>query len=142
MKVINRKATFNYEITETFEAGLKLIGAEVKSIRDGRVDLGGSFVKIMGSEAYLINALIPAPIYARPEGYEERRSRKLLFHKSQLLAFKTKQNEGYVLVPMSLYTKNGMFKLEVGVGRGKKKYEKREAIKKRDLERETGLTFK
>lgn len=142
MKIINRKARYNYVITDTLEAGVKLIGAEVKAIRDGHVDLTGSFVKIIGSEAYLVNARIPSPVYARPEGYDERRTRKLLLHKSQLIVLKTKMQAGkFVLVPLSLYTKDGFIKLEVGIGKGKKQFEKREAIKKRDLERETGITF-
>lgn len=137
MKVTNRRARYDYRILDTLEAGIRLTGPEVKSVKGDRVSLDGSFVKIIGSEAYLVNALIPLYPYARPPDYDERRTRKLLLHKRQLIALKTKlASSSLALVPISMYTKDGLIKLEVGLGKGKREYEKREAIKKRDLQRE------
>lgn len=137
MKIINRKALYDYQILDRFEAGIKLTGPEVKSVKGERVSLAGSFVKILGSEAYLINALIPLYEYARTPDYDERRTRKLLLHKRQLISLKTKLASGnFALVPLSLYIKKGLIKIEIGLGKGKREYEKREAIKRRDLQRE------
>lgn len=137
MKVTNRRAFYDYQILDKLEAGIRLTGPEVKSVKGERVSLTGSFVKIIGSEAYLVNALIPLYEYARTPDYDERRTRKLLLHKSQLIALKTKlASTSLTLVPLSLYTKDGLIKLEVGLAKGKKAFEKREAIKRRDLERE------
>src|SRR3989344_1870758 len=137
MKIINRRAFQDYEILETFETGLVLIGAEVKSVRGGRISLEGSFVKIVGSEIYLVNAhIFPYP-YARPEGYDPRRSRKLLLHKKQILSLKTKlASAKLTLVPLECYNSKGMIKLNIGLAKGKKEYEKREKIKRKDIERE------
>src|SRR3989344_7397758 len=90
MKIFNKKATFEYEILERFEAGIQLVGAEVKSLKGGHAQLDGAFVRIVGSEAYLVNAQIFPFMYARPEGYEPRRTRKLLLHKKELLPLKSK----------------------------------------------------
>lgn len=138
MKVTNRRAFYDYQILDKLEAGIRLTGPEVKSVKGERISLSGSFVKIIGSEAYLVNALIPLYEYARPADYDERRTRKLLLHKSQLISLKTKlASSNLTLVPLSLYTKKGLIKLEVGLGKGKKEYEKRQAIKRRDLTRDT-----
>lgn len=137
MKITNRRAFHDYQILDRFEAGIVLTGPEVKSVKGERARLTGSFVKIIGSEAYLVNVLIPLYEYARPADYDERRTRKLLLHKSQIISLKTKLNEGHVtLVPISLYTKKGLIKLEIGLARGKKQYEKRETLKRRDSQRE------
>lgn len=137
MKITNRKAFYEYEIVETFEAGINLYGNEVKSVRSGKADLSGSFVKILGSEAYLINAKIWEYQPGQVEGYDERRTRKLLLHKKQIISLKSKiEGSNLSLVPISMYLKNGFIKLEVGLGKGKKKYEKRQAIKRRDLQRD------
>ncbi len=138
MKITNRKAFFEYEIVETFEAGINLYGHEVKSIRIGKADLAGAFVRIIGSEAYLVNAKIYPYQAGQVEDYDERRTRKLLLHKKQIISLKSKtEGANLSLVPVSLYLKNGFIKLEIGLGKGKKKFEKRQAIKKRDLQRET-----
>ncbi len=143
MKVVNKNALFEYTILERFEAGIKLMGAEVKSIRGNRMSLTGSFVRIIGTEAYLVNAQIKCYPYARPEGYDPRRTRKLLLHRTQILTLKHRLDEGgLALVPLSLYTTHGIFKLEIGLARGKKQYEKREAIKKRDAKRELARIFR
>ncbi len=136
MKITNKRAYFDYQIFEKFEAGINLYGAEVKAIRLGHADLTGSFVKIIGSEVYLVNAKIFPYKYASPEGYDERRTRKLLLHKSEIISLKSKiEGSNLALVPLSLYTTKGFIKVEVGVGRGKKKFDKREAIKRKDIQR-------
>lgn len=137
MKISNKRAFFDYQLLERVEAGISLNGAEVKAVKGGHADLTGSFVRIIGSEAYLINAKIFPYKYARPEGYDEKRTRKLLLHKSQIIALKGKTDgTNLVLVPVSLYDSGGLIKLEIALGRGKKKYEKKEAKKKKDLQRD------
>lgn len=137
MRIFNKRAGFDYELGEHFEAGINLLGAEVKAVRDGKVDLTGSHVRIIGSEAYLIGAQIFPYQYARPENYDERRTRKLLLHKAQILNFRHKMEGGNLtIVPISLYTTGSLIKLEIALGKGKKKYEKRESKKKKDLRRE------
>lgn len=138
MKIANRRAFRDFKILEKFEAGINLVGPEVKSVKGGHADLTGSFVRIVGSEAYLVNAKIfPLP-YARLEGYDERRTRKLLLHKKEIISLKSKtEGSNLTIIPLSLYTKNRLVKVEIALARGKKKYEKREVIKRRDLERET-----
>jgi SsrA-binding protein len=140
MKILaeNKRARFDYQILETFEAGIVLTGQEVKSIRGGKASLKGSFVVFKGNEPYLINANIPAyqPKNAPPD-YDPERARKLLLKKREVsyLLGKSKQ-KGLTLIPLKLYTKAGKIKLELGVARGKKKIDKREEIKKREIERE------
>ncbi len=137
MKITNRRAFFDYQLLEKFEAGINLYGAEVKAVRLGHADLTGSHVRIMGSEAYLINAKIFPYQYARPENYDERRTRKLLLHKQEIIALKSKtEGQSLTLVPVSLYTTKSCIKLEIALGKGKKQYDKKESIKKKDLQRE------
>lgn len=137
MKIFNKRAQFDYEIKEKMEAGIHLLGAEVKAIRLGHADLTGSHVRIMGSEAYLINASIFPYKYARPESYDERRSRRLLLHKKEILALKAKMDgQNLTIVPICLYTTGTLIKLEIALGKGKKQYEKKAAKKKKDLDRE------
>jgi len=134
----NKKAYFKYRILEKFEAGISLIGQEVKSIKLGRINLAGSYVVLKGEEVYLIGANIP-PYQPKnvPADYNPERSRKLLLKKSEIkyLIGKVKQR-GLTLVPLKVYTKRGKIKLEFGVAKGKKKADKRELIKKREFERE------
>jgi|SRR3989344_7790669 len=137
MKISNRRAFYDYEILERFEAGINLYGMEVKAVRSGKADLAGSFVRIMGSEAYLINAKIFPYQPGQIEGYDDRRTRKLLLHKKEIISLKGKtEGANLTLVPLSLYIKRGFVKVEVGLGKGKKKYEKKEAKKRRDLLRD------
>jgi SsrA-binding protein len=137
MKISNKKAYFNYEISETFEAGVNLLGPEVKSVRLGKADLTGSFIKIVGGEAFLLNAKIFPYQNAQVENYDENRTRKLLLHKAQIISLKSKiEGSNLSLIPVSLYIKSGFVKVEVGLGKGKKQYEKRESIKKRDIKRD------
>lgn len=136
MKITNKRAFFDYQLLETFEAGINLYGNEVKSIRGGKADLTGSFVRIIGSEAYLVNAKIFQYQPGQVEGYDERRTRKLLLHKNEIIALKSKTDGANLsLIPVSMYIKHGFVKLEVALGRGKKQYDKKQAIKKRDIQR-------
>lgn len=146
MKVLaeNKKAYFNYQILEKFEAGLILIGQEVKSIKTRRVNLAGSYVVIKNEEAYLIGCKIP-PYQPKnaPSDYNPERLRKLLLKKSEIKYLIGKsQQKGLTLAPLRMYTKRGKIKLEFGIGRGKKKADKRELIKKREAEREMKRALK
>ncbi len=134
----NKKAYFDYEILETLEAGIILSGGEVKSIKTGHVNLAGSFVVIKDNELFLINADIP-PYQPKnsPRDYDSKRSRKLLLHKSEIksLIGKIKQ-KGLTLVPLKVYTQKGKIKIQFGIAKGKKQFDKREKIKKREFKRE------
>lgn len=137
MQITNKKAFHEYEILEKIEAGIQLLGSEVKSIRGGRMILNGSFVRILGDEAYLVNAEIPLYPYARPDGYDSRRSRKLLLHAKELLHLKGKITQSNLtIVPLSCYTSKNFIKLQIGLARGKKEHQKRETLKKRDIDRD------
>ena len=137
MKITNKRAFYDYEITEKFEAGINLNGAEVKAVKKEHADLTGAYVRIMGSEAYLVNAKIFPYEYARPQGYDETRTRKLLLHKKEIISLKNKTDgANLTLVPISFYDKHGLIKLEVGVGKGKRKFDKKEAKKRADLARD------
>lgn len=137
MKVINRRAHYDYEILDKFEAGIILTGSEVKSVKQGKIKLEGSFVKLINGEAFLINAHIHPYQFADNRDFQPTRTRKLLLHKKEIQSLTTKiAPSGLTLLPLSCYTKGRIIKLEVGIGRGKKKWDKREAIKKRDLKRE------
>jgi len=135
---VNKRAGFDYEILETFEAGMELKGFEVKSIASGRVNTTGSYAIIRGGEAWIVNLDIP-PYQPQntPEGYDPKRTRKLLLQKKEIehLIGRTKE-KGLTIVPMKMYNKNSKIKIELGLGRSKKKYDKREVIKKRETERE------
>jgi len=134
---INKRAIYDYEILEKYEAGISLFGCEVKSTKTGHISLKGSYIVIKNNEAYLLNAFIP-PYQTKntPSDYDPSRSRKLLLHKSEIksLIGKTKQ-KGLTLVPIKLYTKKGKIKLEFALAKGKRKVDKREKIKKREAER-------
>lgn len=133
----NKKAYFDYEILETFQAGLALQGFEVKAVKSGKINLSGSFVIIRGGEAYLLNADIP-PYQPKntPLNYDSKRTRTLLLNKKEIarLAGLTQQ-KGLTLIPLRVYTNRNLVKLEFGVCRGKKQYEKRETIKKREVQK-------
>ena len=134
----NRKAYFDYEILEKFEAGLVLKGAEVKSIKNGRVNLTGSYVNLHNSELYLIGAYIaPYQPKNQPADYDPARSKKLLLRKKEIsyLTGKIKQ-KGLTLIPLKVYNKGRRVKLEFGLARGKKQYDKRDTISRREINRE------
>lgn len=142
--VENKKARFDYELLETFTAGLELLGHEVKSVRGKKGSLKGAFVTVRGGEAYLVGAHIPPYQPANtPDSYDPYRNRRLLLTRKELKNLSDRESEkGLTLVPISLYNKNGVIKLDFAIGRGKKKQDKRETIKKRDLERELGRKIK
>ena len=140
MKILaeNKKAYFNYQILEKFEAGISLIGQEVKSIKTRGVNLAGSYVIVKDEEVFWVGAKIsPYQPKNLPPDYNPERSRKLLLKKSEIkyLIGKTKQ-KGLTLIPLRVYTKRGKIKLEFGVARGKKKFDKRELIKKREIQKD------
>lgn len=137
MKISNKKATFNYEIIESFETGIVLTGAEVKSIKDGRINLTDSFVKIISGDLYLVNAEIPQYKYSSDEFYDARRSRKLLVKKKELVQIDSKlKAKKLVLIPLSIYTKGKLVKVEVAYARGRKRHEKKQREKEREMNRE------
>lgn len=143
MRITHQKAYYDYEILSTFEAGVHLIGAEVKSLKGGHASLDGAFVKIVGSEAYLVNAQIFPYVFARPQGYDPKRTRKLLLHKKEILSLQGKiQGANLTLVPLAWYNKGPLVKLEIGLASGKKKYEKREAKKREVMKRELDREFR
>jgi SsrA-binding protein len=134
----NKEAHFNYEILEKLDAGMVLIGQEVKSIKEGKATIKGAYVVITNNEAFLIGATVPPyqPNNA-PKDYNPSRSRKLLLTKKELNYLIGKSEErGLALIPLKLYDKYAMVKLEFGIGKGKKKRDKRESIKKREAKRE------
>ena len=142
--ISNKKAYFDFEILETFEAGIALLGTEVKSVRKGQGKLEGAHVVIRGGEAFLTGSSIPAfqKANAAPD-YEPERTRKLLLNKKQLAElYKQSEQSGLTIVPIKLYNAGRIIKLEIGVARGKKKTDKRETIKKRDTERELRRSLK
>lgn len=134
----NRKAGFNFELLEKFEAGISLLGTEVKSIRKGQGKLDGAYVVIRGEEAFLVGASIPAfQIPNAPEDYEPERPRKLLLSKKELAKLdNASEKQGLTIVPIRLYNNGRLLKLEVALAKGKKQFDKRETIKKRDVERD------
>jgi SsrA-binding protein len=139
----NRKAYHDYHILEKFEAGIVLTGTEIKSIRAGRVNLGQAFVKPESGEIWLINAHIARYEAGSYMSHEPTRTRKLLLHKKQVLNLISKTNEkGSTLVPLSLYLKGHLVKVEIALAKGKKQYDKRDAILQRDAEREMDRTIK
>ena len=134
----NRKARHDYDILETFEAGLVLTGSEVKSLRAGRVNLKDSFARVDRGEAFLVNAHVSPYAAASRFGHEPERARKLLLHRAEIDKLTGRiQERGLTLVPLKVYFKNGRAKVLLGVGRGRRVYDKREAIKRREMERET-----
>jgi SsrA-binding protein len=143
----NRKARFDYEVLQKFSAGLELTGQEVKSVRAGKISLAGAFVAVRGGEAFLIGAEIPpyqpANLAGQAHGeYDARRARKLLLSKGEIAALADAEaTKGLTIVPLSVYNKGRFLKADIAIARGKKLYDKREAMKKRDAERETGRSL-
>ena len=136
MKIVNRKARFDYEIKDVIEAGIQLTGAEVKAAKSGQVAMDGAHAKIIDGEIWIVGMQIYPYKFANNENYDPMRTRKLLVHQKELVALQTKMRSGgLTLIPTAIYTKSGFVKIELGLARGKRKYEKREGIKKRDLER-------
>ena len=134
----NKKAYFNYEILEKIEAGIELLGFEVKSLKKGQGSLEGSHITMRGGEAFVINMQIPPYQPANtPKDYNPLRNRRLLLTKKENKSLSGEENQkGLTIIPISVYNKGKKLKLEIAIVRGKKKYDKRETIKKRDTDRE------
>ena len=140
----NKKALFDYEVLEKFEAGLVLTGQEVKSVKNGQINLKGAYVTFHNNEAFLLNAHVSA---YQPAGkltdYDPTHSRKLLLRQREIRYLRGKSEEkGLTIVPISVYTKHRFVKVEIAVARGKKQFDKRETVKKRELDREVRRTLK
>lgn len=143
MEILNRKARFDYEIIDTFETGIVLTGTEIKSIRSGKANLKDSYGIIKNGEILLLNMYVSPYKEGNIFNHEERRTRKLLMHKKEILKLRDKiMLNGNSLVPLKLYFKNGKAKIELALVKGKKNYDKREALKKRDTLREIKKNMK
>jgi SsrA-binding protein len=142
-KITNKKAYFDFFIKDTLEAGMQLTGAEVKSIKSGRIKLDTAFVRIIGGEAYLVNADVQIYEKSRPDAYDPQRTRKLLLRRKQIIALETKMTQQKLtIVPVSCYTSRNLVKLSIGLAKRKKNIDKRAKIQKRDMERETRREFR
>lgn len=140
---VNRKAFHDYTIDESLEAGIVLVGSEIKSVRAGQVNLRDSYVTIRNAEAWLVGSHIAGYAEASYQDHEPRRDRKLLLHRKEILRLRIRiEQKGYTLIPLKLYLKDGRAKVEVGLARGKHTYDKREAIAKRETERDIQRTIK
>lgn len=134
----NRKAFFTYEILDRAEAGISLLGTEVKAIREGGLNFRDSFVEFRGGELFLVGCRIGPYSHGNLMNHPDERDRKLLLHKREILKIGGKATEkGFTIVPLKAYFKNGRVKLEIGLARGKKAHDKRASIKKKELDRET-----
>ncbi len=137
MEVKNKKAYFNYEILNEYEAGIVLTGTEIKSIRLGKTDIKDSYVRIKNNEAFIVNMYIAKYEEGNIFNHDETRERKLLLHKKEILKLKKdSEQDGISLIPLKIYITRAKAKILVGLGKGKKLYDKKEVIKKRDMERE------
>lgn len=137
MEIKNKRAYFDYFIEKEIEAGIVLVGTEIKAIRKGSVDLKDAHAMIRNNEAYILNMYIARYEEGNRFNHDERRTRKLLLKKNEIIKLKEKvMQEGYTLIPLKLCFKNNKVKILLGVAKGKKLYDKRESIKKRDIERD------
>ena len=143
VEILNRKANFNYFFEDTIECGIVLKGTEIKSIRDGKANIKDSYGIIRNNEVYILNMHISPYENGGVFNHQETRTRKLLLHKKEILKLKNKlELEGFTLIPLKLYFVNGKAKIELGLCKGKKLYDKREDSKKRDVERELAKKYK
>ncbi len=139
----NRKALHDYHILETFETGVALLGTEVKAIREGRVNLRDSYARVEEGEVFVLNVHISPYSHRGYADHEPLRRRKLLLHRQEIRKLVGKTTErGMTLVPLRMYFKNGRVKLALGLARGKKEYDRRETIKRREVDRETRAAVK
>jgi len=139
----NRKAFFNYHVLERAEAGVALLGSEVKSIREGGLNFRDSFVEFRGGELYLVGCRIGPYSHANIQNHADERDRKLLLHKREILKLGGRATEkGFTIVPLRAYFKKGRVKLEIGLARGKQAHDKRDALRQKDIERETRQAVK
>lgn len=134
---VNRRASFNYIILDTYEAGIVLTGGEVKSLRDGKVNIGDSFGRVDGNEIFLFNMHINPYFFDMHKDYDPLRTRKLLFHRQEITRLMGKMaQQGLALIPLKIYFKGGKAKVELGLGKGKKAHDKRETLKKKAADME------
>jgi SsrA-binding protein len=134
----NRKAFFNYEVLDRLEAGVSLVGTEVKSIREGGLNFRDSYIEFRGGELFLVGCRIGPYSHGNMLNHAEGRERKLLLHKREILKLGGKATEkGFTIIPLRAYLKNGRVKVEIGLARGKQTHDKRETLKRKDIERET-----
>jgi len=132
----NRKANFEYEILSRYEAGMVITGTEVKSLREGKVNMQEAYGRIINNEAWIVNSHINEYKFGNINNHEPLRTRKLLLNKKEIRKIKQElQEKGLTLVPLKMYFKGSLVKMEIGIARGKKLYDKRESIKKRETER-------
>ena len=137
MEILNRQAKFNYQIFDTFEAGIVLTGTEIKSIRNGKANIKDSYATIKNGEVFLLNMHISAYEEGNRFNHNETRTRKLLLHKKEILKLKSKvEQEGLTLIPLKLYFNKNKVKINLALCKGKKLYDKRESMKQKDLKRE------
>lgn len=140
MQLINKKAHFNYQLLDRIEAGISLSGSEAKTLRLRGGNLSNSYAKIINNEVYLINFNIPIE---GKKDFDSTRSRKLLLHKNEIISLSSKiKSQGLILIPVKMYNKRRIYKIELALAKAKKKYEKRLTIKKKDIERELNINFK
>ena len=143
MEILNRKAKFDYFIEEEIECGIELVGTEIKSIRAGSCNIKDSYAVIKNNEVFLLNTFISPYKEGNIFNHDERRSRKLLLHKNEIKKLNDKVVlQGYTLIPLKIYLKDGKAKVLLGVCKGKKNYDKRETIKERDIKRERDKAMK
>ena len=143
MEILNRKARYDYEIKDTYEAGIVLKGTEIKSIRNGNANLKDSYAIVKNDEVFLLNMYISPYEQGNINNHEETRTRKLLLNKKEIFKIRDSINiDGFTLIPVKLYFKGNKAKIELGIARGKKSYDKREAIKERDVKREIAAKYK
>ena len=136
MEIVNRKAKYNYQIFDTIEAGIVLTGTEIKSLRLGKANIKDSYVRVKNNEMYIINMHISSYDNGNIFNHDETRERKLLLHKKEIFKFRDKiKLESYTIIPLKVYLVKGRAKVLIGLAKGKKNYDKREDIKKRDIER-------
>lgn len=141
IEIKNKKANFDYFIEDTYEAGIVLKGTEIKVIRKGSCNLKDTYARVKNNEIYVINMFIAPYEQGNRFNHDERRERKLLLHKKEIIKIKQKiEKEGYSLVPIKLYLKNGRAKVLIGVAKGKKAYDKRQSLKEKDIKRDLEKT--
>jgi SsrA-binding protein len=142
--IVNRKAKFDYEFIETFEAGMVLTGSEVKSLRLGQASVAESYIRVQNNEAFLIGSFFAPYEQAGPQNHDPTRTRKLLLHKREIVRLATKVKEkGLTIIPLKVYfSKRGQAKLEIALAKGKITYDKRQTIKNRDMDRQMSRELK
>jgi SsrA-binding protein len=142
MEILNRKASHEYFIKDTYEAGIELFGTEIKSIRKGNVNINDSYARVKNNEIFVINMYVAKYEEGNIFNHDERRERKLLLHKNEILKIAHNiETNRYTLVPLKLYFKGNKVKIELGICQGKKLYDKRESLKEKDLKRKELINY-